>query len=89
MVAPGRTFAQPGAGSPDFTATGATTAIMLMSSQGFQYVGLNNVSVTLIRAAPATGGVPEPASWALMILGFGGVGASLRRRSVRQVRALA
>jgi len=26
------------------------------------------------------GGVPEPASWALMILGFGAVGASLRRR---------
>lgn len=25
-------------------------------------------------------GVPEPASWALMILGFGGVGATLRRR---------
>ena len=25
-------------------------------------------------------GVPEPASWALMILGFGGVGALLRRR---------
>jgi hypothetical protein len=24
--------------------------------------------------------VPEPASWALMILGFGGVGASLRSR---------
>ena len=26
------------------------------------------------------GGVPEPASWALMILGFGGVGATLRSR---------
>ena len=26
------------------------------------------------------GGVPEPASWAMMILGFGGVGAMLRRR---------
>ena len=26
------------------------------------------------------GGVPEPASWALMILGFGGAGATLRRR---------
>jgi len=28
----------------------------------------------------STGGVPEPASWALMILGFGGVGAALRSR---------
>jgi hypothetical protein len=26
------------------------------------------------------GGVPEPASWALMILGFGGLGAVLRRK---------
>lgn len=31
-----------------------------------------------------TGGVPEPASWALMILGFGAVGATLRRRAYRQ-----
>lgn len=29
----------------------------------------------------APGGVPEPAAWALMIMGFGGVGAALRRRS--------
>ncbi|MEW5687168.1 MAG: PEPxxWA-CTERM sorting domain-containing protein [Pseudomonadota bacterium] len=27
------------------------------------------------------GGVPEPSSWALMILGFGGAGAMLRRRT--------
>ncbi len=26
------------------------------------------------------GGVPEPASWALMIVGFGGLGASMRRQ---------
>ena len=26
------------------------------------------------------GGVPEPASWALMLLGFGGLGAALRQR---------
>ncbi|TAJ73136.1 MAG: PEP-CTERM sorting domain-containing protein [Phenylobacterium sp.] len=31
---------------------------------------------------PSTGGVPEPSSWALMILGFGGVGSLLRRRRV-------
>ena len=28
------------------------------------------------------GAAPEPAAWALMILGFGGVGASIRRRKV-------
>jgi Legume lectin domain/PEP-CTERM motif len=28
----------------------------------------------------ANGGVPEPASWALMLLGFGGLGAALRAR---------
>jgi len=34
-----------------------------------------------------TGGIPEPASWALMIMGFGGIGASLRAR--RRVSAAA
>jgi len=33
-----------------------------------------------VHLAAANGGVPEPASWALMILGFGGAGAALRRR---------
>ena len=31
--------------------------------------------------------VPEPGAWALMILGFGGVGAMLRRRAARAVTA--
>ena len=44
---------------------------------------LDNVVLTGER-----GGVPEPASWALMILGFGGVGGSLRARR-RMVAALA
>jgi uncharacterized protein (TIGR03118 family) len=33
-----------------------------------------------ISASAAAAAVPEPASWAIMILGLGGVGASLRRR---------
>ena len=33
------------------------------------------------------GGVPEPASWALMIVGFGGAGAVLRGQRRRQVAA--
>lgn len=29
----------------------------------------------------ATGGVPEPATWAMMLLGFGGMGYAMRRRT--------
>ncbi len=34
-------------------------------------------------AFTAAGGVPEPAIWTLLILGFGAVGAALRRRPIR------
>ena len=30
----------------------------------------------------STGSVPEPATWAMMLLGFGGIGAALRRRKL-------
>ena len=41
------------------------------------FVGLNfNVDLT-----PLTSGVPEPASWAMMIAGFGAVGSAMRRRA--------
>jgi hypothetical protein len=42
-------------------------------------IGLDNVRFGQ-AAAPSVGGVPEPASWALMIAGFGMAGAFLRRR---------
>ena len=34
-------------------------------------------------AAEVGGTVPEPAMWALMVVGFGLIGASLRRRERR------
>jgi hypothetical protein len=61
-----------------FKATGATSTLSFIGNSGAQFVGLDNVAVT--ETAGPTGGVPEPASWALMILGFGGAGAALRRR---------
>ena len=40
------------------------------------------MSVTVGFASIPTGGVSEPASWALMIAGFSMVGTALRRRKV-------
>ena len=60
-----------------FVATGAGSVQIDLRSYSTDGVGplLDNVSLDVTG-----GGVPEPASWALMILGFGGAGAVLRRR---------
>ena len=47
---------------------------MISDSSGFDYWNAAGANPFL------SGGVPEPASWGLMILGFGGMGAALRRR---------
>ena len=36
-----------------------------------------------VSAVAGGGSVPEPATWAMMIAGFGVVGAAMRRRKVR------
>jgi hypothetical protein len=38
---------------------------------------------SLAANAAVVAGIPEPSSWALMLVGFGGLGAVLRRRRVR------
>jgi hypothetical protein len=44
-------------------------------------VGADIDAVGAISTRAVTGGVPEPATWALMIAGFGMAGARLRRRA--------
>lgn len=61
-----------------FTAVGENATLTFVSNEDSAYgPALDNVSVA---AAPGGPGVPEPATWALMILGFGAVGMSLRSR---------
>lgn len=48
----------------------------------------DNLSLKL-AAGPLVASVPEPATWTMMILGFGAVGFALRRRHVRTTVAFA
>jgi hypothetical protein len=59
-------------GSFTFTGTGHDTIQLQATTPGNGGVFFDNVSVS--------GGVPEPATWALMIGGFGLAGGALRRR---------
>jgi hypothetical protein len=44
--------------------------------------------VTADEYAKLTGAVPEPQTWAMMLAGFGVVGATLRRRRKPAARSL-
>lgn len=70
----------PGAGTGQFlgfVSDNPFTSVTVSSTGGFSYT-----LDTLIYGAKGdvTGAVPEPATWAMMILGFGVVGLAMRRR---------
>lgn len=60
-------FNRDGVGTSTLYATADTTNI-------------STVVYAKFTASSVTGAVPEPSTWALMLLGFGAVGSSLRRR---------
>lgn len=65
----------------NFTATSDSTTLSLYNgTTNTDFIGLDNVSIS---GGPAVGGVPEPASWAMMIVGFGMIGAGMRYRKRR------
>lgn len=66
----------------NFTATSASTQIKFI--QGANIGGTNGSNDPLIDGvsfAAVSGAVPEPATWLMMIAGFGMIGGTLRRRS--------
>jgi hypothetical protein len=65
---------------------GVTTPGTALNS--FSAVSTGSFAADLAGGGGA-GGVPEPVTWAIMLLGFGGVGASLRRERHRAARSAA
>ena len=49
-------------------------------SAGQQYGSVDGIDAIINFSPTLVGAVPEPATWAMMILGFGVLGASMRRR---------
>ena len=65
-----------------WTSTKRVTKLELSSIRQGGYLQGYDLDELFFRATPAA--VPEPASWATMIAGFGLIGGTLRRRVVRQ-----
>ncbi len=67
------------------TIGGAGTRVTFIEQDEGQIYGIGvctrGCPTTFTREIDAPPGVPEPAAWALMIAGFGGMGAALRRQS--------
>jgi len=79
-------FGTSGSGSLSFTLgspsgqTSITLSNFLDRYQGFSTTNVNGARVTSAVGVGTPGAVPEPATWAMMLLGFGGIGMTMRRR---------
>lgn len=63
-----------------FAPTGATRLYLATADSYGSSVGNLGQLTVAVTGAEAAGAVPEPASWAMLIAGFGVIGAAARRR---------
>lgn len=64
------------------TAASARSAFLTGLGNGLAYYNIHNANFPGGEIRGQLAAVPEPASWALMIAGFGGVGLAMRRRTL-------
>lgn len=70
-----------------FVAGGTTGTLRFVGTPVFMAGADNASAIDLVSVSPvATSAVPEPASWAMMIGGFGVIGGTMRRRGKRIVQ---
>jgi hypothetical protein len=70
-------------GSFTFTATGTSDVLSFLAVG----TGGNSLPPFALLSDVSVAAVPEPATWAMMLLGIGGLGASLRMRRQQQLAA--
>jgi hypothetical protein len=68
-------------------ATGGASSQLVLDAKAKSFSGATDTQFTLSFNTPV-GSVPEPESWAMMIVGLGFAGAAVRRRGVRAASAL-
>jgi hypothetical protein len=81
---PGQSFSVSSSATFRYLEFRPTSARGPFSTASFSAYGLNELRVYEYEA---TGAIPEPSTWAMMILGFGAAGAAIRSR--RRVSAAA
>jgi hypothetical protein len=62
------------------TPVGPGDTIQLRDIQAFSYAGNNGDPAGSRFGSITIPGIPEPATWAMMLIGFGGLGAAMRMR---------
>ncbi len=86
----GGTFPPPGTSPLPGIFVGYTSAANDIFGIGVGPSGASNDSFALDDLRFTTGGaIPEPTTWAMMVIGFGGVGAMIRRRQRTERSAFA
>jgi hypothetical protein len=77
--------------SADFCPFGPAGVAFAGTARSISFGGVANQivfdDITFGSDTPGSGVIPEPATWAMMIAGFGLVGAALRRRGMARVSA--
>ncbi|HET6971554.1 MAG TPA: PEPxxWA-CTERM sorting domain-containing protein [Phenylobacterium sp.] len=87
---PGLFFAGASGSEYNLFSDNETTYELYKAQSGVGYLANSVGSIAMVEAphSPLGGAVPEPAAWALMILGFGAIGARLRHRRMTPVDSL-
>ena len=87
IIVPGLSFPNAANGNQVDAGTNGLFRVTATDGERFNSVTFSSSQNSFEVDNLAVGGVPEPASWALMILGFGGAGAVLRGQRRRQAVA--